>query len=593
MSGFITRLGIVARAGLAAMREAPQSEITSLGLTGGLENRDGNPLENPATPLGGPGFWAWLFAGETTESGEHINDYSALQQATVYACVRVISESVASLPLTVYERLEGGRKDAVDNDLYFLLRRQPNPEMTAFTFFETMAGCLCLTGNCYAQIIENKGGRVGAIYPLHPNKTEPVRLADGHIAYRTTDGEALGKFRYIPPESVLHIPLFSFDGLKGLNPVALQKQLIGGAKAAEKFGARFFGNGSKPGGVLHPTTGAHLDETTISQVRESWQAMQAGINQGKVAVLPGDWTYQQIGLSPEDSQFLETRKYNRTDICGIFRVPPHMVGDTTRLSNNNHEQQSLQFVTDTLRPYLTRFEQEVERKLLPKQGRSAGKYFAEFNVRERLRGDFAASSQGYALGRQWGWYSVNDVLEDMGGNKIGKEGDIRLAPVNMVNLENLLPENGGGAPQPKQGSGKVIDVKPTPEGEGEAGLQQAKNSLRFAMAYIAMFRDAVGRVLRRQERDLASITAIFEPVLTSLAVQIRDSYGLRLGLGEGWLDASDVARARLNSVLKHSLGWNEANAGQSAMAELRYALVSMTGEICERAGREAAQQTGV
>jgi len=589
----LARLGMVMRAAALAVRQAPQADIIRLGLGDGLEQRDGNPLENPATPLGGPGFWAWLFAGETTEAGETVNDYSALQQATVYACVRVISESVASLPLKVYERINpAGRKESFDHELYYLLQYSPNPEMTAFTFWETMAGCCALTGNCYAQIVENRAGKVSALYPLHPNKTEPVRLADGNIAYRTTDGEKMGAWRYIPSEAVFHVPLFSFDGLKGLNPVNLQRQLIGGARAAEKFGARFFGNGSKPGGILHPTTGATVDETTVSQVRESWQAMQAGINQGKVAVMPGDWTYQQIGLSPEDSQFLETRKYNRTDICGLFRVPPHMVGDTTRLSNSNHEQQSLQFVTDTLRPYLTRFEQEAERKLMPRQGRSSGKYFAQFDVRERLRGDFATSSQGYALGRQWGWYSINDILADMGDNPIGKEGDIRLAPINMQNLENLLPENGGGAPRQGGGGDKAIDVDATDEGEdkGRGGLEQ-KDSLRFALAYIAMFRDAVGRVCNRKERDLEAIRPIFGPVLDSLSVQLRDVLGAKFGLRDGWMDASGVAADCLKGMARRAPGWGGlVSQDDAAVWELRNAFRVMSAEIAQRAGREAAQQ---
>ncbi len=563
---FLTRLGVMARAGWGALN-AP------------IERREGGgPLENPSMPLGGPGFWAWLFSGESTESGEQINDFTALQQATVYSCVRIISESIASLPLKIYERLDKGRQEAINHRLYSLLRYAPNPEMTAFTFFESMAGSLCLTGNCYAQIVRNKLGAVAGIYPLHPQKTEPVRLRDGSLAYRTSDGEALGKSRYLPPEAVLHIPLFSFDGLKGLSPVSLQRQLIGGAKASEKFGARFFGNGSKPGGILHPSTGAKTDEKTISQVRNSWQVMQAGINQGKVAVLPGDWTYQQIGLSPEDSQFLETRKYNRTDICAIFRVPPHMAGDTTRLSNGNHEQQSLQFVTDTLRPYVCRFEQEIERKLVPQAGRNAGKYFSEFDVRERLRGDFATTMSGYALGRQWGWFSVNDILEDMGDNPVGPEGDIRLAPVNMVNLEKLLPGNGGGAgdePGVDGGAGEVLTEK---------------NGLRFALAYIAMFRDAVGRVCKRESRDLALISSVFEPVLTSLAVQLGDVCGANFGLEGGWTDPSKVVSDQVLAIEKRASGWQLGDTENIAMQELQRILRGMAAEMAERAGRAAAKE---
>lgn len=554
--------------------------------------RQGNPLNNPAIPLGGPGFWAWLFSGDVTESGEQINDFTALQQITVYICVRIIAESVASLPLKVYERLDKGRKEAVDNPIYDLLRYQPNPEMTASTFFETMGGCLALTGNCYAQIIRNGLGNVWGLYPLHPHKTKPMRL-DGRLIYQTTDGESLGKSRYLWPEDILHVPLFCFDGVLGLSPVQQAKQSIGLARAAEKYGARFFGNGSRPGGVLSPKAGQKLDEKTMSQIRETWLSTQGGINQGKTAVLPGEWNYQQIGLSPDESQFLESRKFSRADICGLFRVPPHMAGDTSRLSNSNHEQQSLQFVTDTLRPYVTKFEQEIHRKLMPHQCRNAGRFFVQFDVRERLRGDFQTTMQGYSLGKQWGFYNTNMILEDLGENPIGPVGDIFWAPVNMSNAEKLLPGNGGLDPPPAPALPPSPDPASDPEptnSEGEGPGPEAKSLDRYLPAYIGLFRDAVRRICKRDKRDIEAVSLIFKPALESLAAQSMDAWAATLGLGDAWNQVAEVVSERLGRMAARAGDWSLEKADQIAMMELTQAIRAVEISTASLAAIEAAKR---
>jgi HK97 family phage portal protein len=309
--------------------------------------------------------------------------------------------------------------------------------MSAFTLWETFTGCLSLTGNAYLEIQRNNQGDPIALWPLHPSQTEPVRLPSGEIAYRTLEGQDKpGEARILKAKNVMHVPLFCFDGLRGLSPVAQTRNALGLAAATEKFGSRFFGNGARPGGVL--STVAPLDEKQQSLVRETWQAAQGGHNQGRTAVLFGDWKYESIGLAPEDSQFLETRQFQRAEIAAIFRVPPHMVGDTTRLSNSNHEQQSLQFVTDTLRPYLSRIENEVIRKLFPADSTGKMGYEVAFDVQERLRGDFETTMQGYSVGLQNGFLSPNDVRKELGQNPIGPEGDIYRCQVNMMPLSALV-----------------------------------------------------------------------------------------------------------------------------------------------------------
>ena len=534
-----------------------------------------NPLENPAVSLSSPAAWEWLTGNVITDSGELVTDVSALQSIAVYSCVRVIAESVASLPLRLFEHLDAGRKPATDSLLYDILSIEPNPEMSAFTFFETLTGCLALTGNAYAQIVRNQAGQVAALYPLHPLKTEPLRI-DGNLVYRTTDGEGSGS-RILKASEVLHVPLFCFDGLKGLSPIQQARQAIGLSRAAEKFGARFFGNGSRPGGVL--STEASLDDKQLALARDSWLAAQGGANQGKTAVLPGTWKYEQVGLSPEESQFLETRKFQRTDIAALFRVPPHMIGDTTRLSNSNHEQESLQFVTDTLRPYLCRFEQEIHRKLLPDTGRKANRYFVQFDVRERLRGDFKSQSEGYALGRQWGFYSTNMILEDLGENPIGPVGDVLLYPLNMGNAKALLNPPTATVDPAKS------EPAPTPTNADRSITE------RFTPAYIRLFRDAVGRVSTRNKRDYDSISAAFSPVLESIAAQFEDEARARFALLDTWKSTADkITRDHLKSIVTRSTEWTPEKADEVTGAELSRALRAIHLNIFRDAGAAVALQ---
>lgn len=544
------------------------------------QSRDGNPLENPSVPLASPAIWGWLNHGQPTEAGELVNEVSALQLITVYSCVRVISESIASLPLKLYERLDKGRQEATDQALYELLAFQPNPEMTAFTFFETLTGCLALTGNCYAQIVRNTGGQAMALYPLHPLKTEPIRFPTGDLGYRTSDGEANGNWRTLKSEDVLHIPLWCFDGLKGLSPIAQARQGLGLTRAAEKFGARFFGNGSKAGGVL--STESNIDEKQAQAVRESWQATQGGVNQGKIAVLPGKWTYQQIGISPEDSQFLQTRQYQRTEIAALFRIPPHMIGDTSRMSNNNAEQQNLSFVTDTLRPYLCRFEQEIIRKLMPSTGRNAGKYFVQFDVSERLRGDFKTQAEGFAAGRQWGWYSANDVLRELGRNPIGPVGDTYMYPVNNGNAEALLEPNAKLMPASvKQAPASQTAPAPT---ETERGLLA-----QYTPAYIHLFRDAVGRVCKRDKRDSETISLAFVPVLAAISEQISDVARVQFRLTPAWEPGVDkLIHDHLKSVEKRAADWAAEKLEEIAGMELSKAVRALHIAIFKDAGATLA-----
>ena len=360
-----------------------------------------------------------------------------MQMTAVYSCVRVLSEAVAGLPLHLYKYTQnGGKEKSINHPLYFLLHDEPNPEMTSFVFRETLMTHLLLWGNAYAQIIRNGKGEVVALYPLMPNKMTVDRDENGRLYYKYYRGndEAIRSKEYeviLSPYDVLHVPGLGFDGLVGYSPIAMAKNAIGLAMATEEYGAKFFANGAAPSGVLeHPGTLKNPDK-----VRESWNATFGGShNANKVAVLEEGMKYTPISISPEQAQFLETRKFQINEIARIFRVPPHMVGDLEKSSFSNIEQQSLEFVKYTLEPWLVRWEQSMVRSLLsPSEKRE---YFIKFNVDGLLRGDYASRMSGYATARQNGWMSANDIRELENLDRIPAEegGDLYLINGNMTKL---------------------------------------------------------------------------------------------------------------------------------------------------------------
>ena len=374
-----------------------------------------------------------------TSAGYAVNERSAMQVTAVYACVRILAEAIAGLPLGVYRYTENGSKEKVpDHPLYALLHDEPNPEMTSFIFRETMMSHLLLWGNAYAQIIRDGRGQVLGLYPLLPSKMDVSRADNGELVYTYSRGmdEYGSKKRTeqveLRREDVLHIPGLSFDGLIGYSPIAMAKNAIGMALATEAYGATFFANGATPGGVLeHP--GVVKDP---AHLRESWHAQFSGKNSHNVAVLEEGMTFHQMSIPPEEAQFLETRKFQIDEIARIFRVPPHMVGDLEKSSFSNIEQQSLEFVKYTLDPWVIRWEQAMHQALLLPDEKPA--LFFKFNVDGLLRGDYQSRMNGYAVGRQNGWLSANDIRELENMNRISDEegGDLYLINGNMTKLKD-------------------------------------------------------------------------------------------------------------------------------------------------------------
>ena len=379
-----------------------------------------------------------FFMGNST-SGKTVTERSAMQMTAVYSCVRILAEAIAGLPLQLYKYTDtGGKEKAIDHSLYLLLHDEPNPEMTSFIFRETLMTHLLLWGNAYAQIIRNGKGEVLSLYPLMPNRMTIDRDEHGRLYYsyqmQTDDGADMKQGTVVlSPQDVLHIPGLGFDGLVGYSPIAMAKNAIGLAIATEEYGSKFFANGATPGAVLeHP--GLIKDP---EKVRESWNAAFRGSgNANKVAVLEEGMKYTPISIAPEQAQFLETRKFQIDEIARIFRVPPHMIGDLEKSSFNNIEQQSLEFVKYTLDPWVCRWEQAMNRSLLNEKEKSG--YFIKFNVDGLLRGDYQSRMNGYAVGRQNGWLSANDIRELENMDQIPDEdgGNLYLINGNMTKLKD-------------------------------------------------------------------------------------------------------------------------------------------------------------
>lgn len=379
-----------------------------------------------------------LLFGRTT-SGKTVNERTALQTTAVYACVRILSETIASLPLHVYRYTEGGKTKDTEHALYTLLHDEPNPDMTSFVFRETLMSHLLIWGNAYSQILRDRSGQVIGLYPLLPDQMSVHRSEKGKLFYvynryeeDNPNFQEKGSI-VLSQEEVLHIPGLGFDGLIGYSPIALAKNAVGMTLACEEYGASFFGNGANPGGVLeHP--GILKDP---AKVRDSWNAVYQGTrNAHKVAVLEEGMSYKQIGIPPEEAQFLETRKFQINEIARLFRIPPHMVGDLEKSSFSNIEQQSLEFVKYTLDPWVVRFEQALKKSLLLPEEKKT--HFIKFNVDGLLRGDYQSRMNGYAIGRQNGWLSTNDIRELEELNPISPEegGDLYLINGNMTKLKD-------------------------------------------------------------------------------------------------------------------------------------------------------------
>lgn len=376
-------------------------------------------------------YIAWAFGGGAASSGIVVNPQTAMQAAAVYSCVKVLAESIAMLPCNVYQRSKDGSKsEARNHPLWALLHDQPNDWQTSVEFIEMMVAALCLRGNAYAWINRTKSGRIVELLPLHPDMVRANMETGFQLQYQVTMPD--GSFQYMGPGELFHIRGLTLNGWLGISPIAYARESIGLALATEKFGGQLFKNGAKMGGVLeHPGS---LSQSAYERLKDTFDAAYSGENAHKTAILEEGMKWSKVSMTADDSQFLDTRKYQRSEIAAIFRVPPHMIGDLERATFSNIEQQSLEFVTFTLMPWLTRIEKAIKRDLFtPAERRDLT---VKFGVASLLRGDASARSMYYHNGILDGWMTRNEARSaesEIGIMLPPLEGlDVPLMPLNMT-----------------------------------------------------------------------------------------------------------------------------------------------------------------
>ena len=359
-----------------------------------------------------------------SSSGQAVTTQTAMQLSTLFGCVRVLAESVGMLPCKLYSGDGRERSVARGHWLHQLLHVAPNSFMTPQDFFEFLVACLCLRGNFFARKVVVRG-EVRELLPLNPAAVK-VKMKDWTICFEVRCED--GKLETLTEKEIFHIRLFSLDGITGVNPIRYNREAIGLALGAQEQGNRWFSNGVTTTGVLK--TEQRLTDDAFNRLRQDLKTRNVGTsNAANPLILEMGLDWRNLSVNAEDVQFLETRKFQRDEICAIYRVPPHMVANLERATFSNIEHQGLSFVSNTLVPYLTRIEQKIRTNLIPAVERS--EYFAKFNVAALLRGDLKARYDSYSTGINWGILSPNDCRanEDLNPRD---GGDIYLTPINMT-----------------------------------------------------------------------------------------------------------------------------------------------------------------
>jgi len=373
--------------------------------------------------------------GTPSSTGVRVSEETALTYSAFWACVNAISTDVASLPLIHYKRASGGGKERyTDSKLYRLLHDEPNSEMTSFTMRQVLTAHALTWGGGYAEIERGGDNKAIGLWPITPDRVTPGRDAGGQVQYRVTNTNRPPSF--IPAADMLHIPGLGFNGLQGYSVVAMARESIGLGLATERFGGTFFGNGATFGGVIK-YKGPKPPELSEKNAKEVLEGKHKGVDRAhQILALYNGAEYESRGIPPNDAQFLETRLHQVEEMCRWFRMPPHKIQHLLRSTNNNIEHQGIEYYTDTLRPWLVRWEQEINRKLISPSERRI--QFAEHLIDGVLRGDLPSRYAAYAIGRQWGWLSADDICDRENMNPLPNGiGKVYLLPMNMTPADRI------------------------------------------------------------------------------------------------------------------------------------------------------------
>ncbi len=448
---------------------------------------------NLGTALANPTSWLsqWFSGGSPdSASGITVSETAAINLTAVYAAVNVLAKSVSSLPLKVY-RVDGrGKSEARDHPLYPVLKSAPNRHQTSAVFRKTMQGDALLWGNGYAEIERNGAGAAIGLHRRHPSRVTP-QWVGGEIVYRVTNTDRVDSL--IPADDFLHIPNFSIDGIQGVSPIQAHREALGLAAATERFGGAFFGNGSWFGGFIkHPGS---INKEAADRLRAGIEGGHKGVDKAhKFVVLDEGMDFTPAGVPPEDAQFLETRQFQVTEVARMFGIPPHKIADLTHATFTNIEHQALEYLTDSLLPWLRVWEQEFGRKLF-----AGTDLFAEFVVDGMLRGDFQTRTDGYVKLIQNGIMSRNEVRAKENLNPVDG-GDEYMVPMNM----SILDEDGKPV-LPEQQPGSLLPVRSEQRSAAELRTSRSIDNRRaLRETFIGLLEDAIGRLVTREAQDIAN-----------------------------------------------------------------------------------------
>jgi HK97 family phage portal protein len=563
-------------------------------------------LENP---LSYPAEWLLdIFNGGRTDSGIRVSELTAFQVVTFLVCVDLIAGKIASLPSHIYERsfTATGRaihRVAYEHEYYELVHCEPNEEMSWQTFLKAYL-CHCLAwGNGFSEIQRDAANGALAFWPRNPAKTRPIRLTApvrlepepwrpfpvnlpaGKLVYSTTDGieepdnsEAGGRSarnaRIIPAEDMIHVPGLALDGRIGQSVVWLARQALGLMLATEKFGAKYFANFAKPGGILEMP--AHIKPEDKETSKRSWQEAQGGENSHRVAVMPPGFKFTPMSHNAQEAQTIETQMFLRTQIASLLHVPARMAGDTSTKTRGSTEQENQELLDFALSPWMSAIKQEFKRKLFPHANigrRPKNPFFHDFDASELVRGDAASREKFYASGKQWGYLNTNTILGMEKLNPVQEEwAEAYWMPVNMTLVTTPIdPTHQDGA-----ANGSV------PEGEP------------VARAYSRLFRDAFGRVLARDKRDPEVLAKCFGPVLYA----IRDQFGvsaaseMRIQAQPG-VESERFVADYLGGMAKRAGEWAADSADQTSEQELQRAIRAVRTSVYREIATEKAKEPAI
>lgn len=547
-------------------------------------------IESPTSPYYQAIMDAFASGGGTSTSGQPITQSTATRLGAVYRCVQVLSRGVASLPLVIMQREKPrGRKRVDDHPLSDLLHLQPNKRNSSFALRQMMQANIMFHGNGYAVIRRDAGGRIRELWPVPSSAVEVVPRKDGSTTYAIeTNG---GTREPWDSSEVLHIPGLSFDGIKGLSAIAAAREALGSGLALQEYGNTLFKRGGRIPGII-TTPYSDVSKERRLNVRAGWDEAVGGQNNWHTpAVFPKGWDYKDIGIKPDEAQFLESKKFNVIEVCRFFGVNPQKCYDFERATFTNIEHTNLSHILDDLQPWIELWEQEMTRKLLTREERDAG-LFVHFVLQGMLRGDTAARGTFYAQGRQWGTLSANDVrdLEDMSG--IGEQGDMYLVPFNMQPADQVgsdeppaspAPGAGGnpgqspfgGAPRMRFGYFQYPPPVPAPTPRAAAPAPNAQPSLRAAKlrlrrkirkAQLAVIEDRAAMIVKREigaiEKELKqhlSPDARARRSLPAMRRAIDDFYGTHDTWAAGKMQPVLLAYAGLiDGAIAQELGSDEA-----------------------------------